>query len=59
MDKEYQAVLKEDPTLAVRADLYRTMPGVGPLTVAILVAGRSHFMLFLKMRLNCVHDLIA
>ncbi len=38
LDKERQAVLKENPALAERADLYRTVPEVGPLTVATLVA---------------------
>ena len=38
LDNEYQAVLKDNPTLAELADLYRTVPGVGPLTAATLVA---------------------
>ncbi len=38
LDKEYQAVLKDNGALAQRAALYRTVPGVGPLTAATLVA---------------------
>ena len=38
LDQEYQAVLKANPTLAQLANLYRSVPGVGPLTAATLVA---------------------
>ena len=38
LDQEYQAVLKANPTLAERASLYCSVPGVGPLTAATLVA---------------------
>ena len=38
LDQEYQAVLQSNVTLAQRASLYRTVPGIGPLTSAILVA---------------------
>ena len=34
MDKEYQTVLKDNPTLA---DLYCSVTGVGPLTAATLI----------------------
>ena len=38
LDKEYQAALQKSAHLAQRAALYRTVPGVGPRTAAILVA---------------------
>ena len=38
LDKEYQEALQSSAPLARRAALYRTVPGVGPLTAAILVA---------------------
>ena len=38
LDKEYQAVLQDNATLTDRAALYRTVPGIGPLTAATLVA---------------------
>ena len=38
LDKEYQAVLKDNDALSQRAALYRSVPGVGPLTAATLVA---------------------
>ena len=38
LDQEYQAVLQSSAPLAQRAALYRTVPGVGPLTAAILIA---------------------
>ena len=38
LDKEYQAILLDNATLAGRAALYRTVPGIGPLTAATLVA---------------------
>ena len=38
LEKEYQAVLQDNATLAARAALYRTVPGIGPLTAATLVA---------------------
>ena len=38
LDREYQVVLKDNPALAELANLYRTVPGVGPLTAATLVA---------------------
>ena len=38
LDKEYQEKLHNSPALAQRAELYRTVPGVGILTAAILVA---------------------
>ena len=38
LDKEYQAVLKDNDALAQRAALYCSVPGVGPLTAATLVA---------------------
>lgn len=38
LDKAYQAVLKDNDALAQRAALYRSVPGVGPLTAATLVA---------------------
>ena len=38
LDTEYQAVLEESTLLAERAALYRSVPGIGPLTAAILIA---------------------
>ena len=38
LDKEYQAILLDNATLADRSALYRTVPGIGPLTAATLVA---------------------
>ena len=38
LDREYQAALRSSAPLAQQAALYRTVPGVGPLTAAILVA---------------------
>ena len=38
LDQEYQAVLKDNPILAEPVDLYPTVPRVGPLTTATLVA---------------------
>ena len=38
LEKEYQAALQGSAQLAQRAALYRTAPGVGPLTAATLVA---------------------
>ena len=38
LDREYQAALRKSVPLAKRAELYRTVPGIGPLTSAILVA---------------------
>ena len=38
LEKEYQVVLQDNATLAARAALYRTVPGIGPLTAATLVA---------------------
>ena len=38
MEKEYQEVLQGSARLTQRAALYRTVPGVGPLTAATLVA---------------------
>ena len=38
LEKEYQAALQGSAQLAQRAALYRTVPGVGPLTAATLVA---------------------
>ncbi len=38
LEKEYQAALQASAQLAKRAALYRTVPGVGPLTAATLVA---------------------
>ena len=38
LDKEYQEALQSSAPLARLAALYRTVPGVGPLTAAILVA---------------------
>ena len=38
LDREYQAALQCSAPLAQQAALYRTVPGVGPLTAAILVA---------------------
>ena len=38
LDREYQEKVQSCPTLAQRAALYRTVPGVGKLTAAILVA---------------------
>ena len=38
LDQEYQAALQSSDPMAQRAALYRTVPGVGPLTAAILVA---------------------
>ena len=38
LDREYQAALQKSAPLAERAELYRTVPGIGPLTSAILVA---------------------
>ena len=41
LDQAYQAVLQDNVTLAERAALYRTVPGIGPLTAATLVAQLS------------------
>ena len=38
LDQEYQAALQSSAPMAQGAALYRTVPGVGPLTAAILVA---------------------
>ena len=38
LDKEYQEAVQSSAPLARSAALYRTVPGVGPLTAAILVA---------------------
>ena len=38
LEKEYQEALQSSAHLAQRAALYRTVPGVGPLTAATLVA---------------------
>ena len=38
LDAEYQALLSGSPTLAQQAELYRSVPGVVPLTAATLVA---------------------
>ena len=38
LDWEYQAALHKSAPLAKRAELYRSVPGIGPLTSAILVA---------------------
>ena len=38
LDREYQAALRCSAAMARQASLYRTVPGVGPLTAAILVA---------------------
>ena len=38
LDNDYQATLQSSAPLAQRASLYRTVPGIGPLTAAILVA---------------------
>ena len=38
LEKEYQEALQGSAQLAQRAALYRTAPGVGPLTAATLVA---------------------
>ena len=38
LEKEYQEALQGSARLAPRAALYRTVPGVGPLTAATLVA---------------------
>ena len=38
LEKEYQEALRSSTRLAQRAALYRTVPGVGPLTAATLVA---------------------
>ena len=38
LDKEYQEILQNSAPLAQRATFYRTVPGVGILTAAILVA---------------------
>ena len=38
LDKEYRAALQSNVTLAQRASLYRTVPGIGTLASAILVA---------------------
>ncbi len=38
LDKEYQAALQRSAPMAQQAALYRTVPGVGPLTAAVLVA---------------------
>ena len=38
LEQEYQAVLQSSAPLARHAALYRTVPGVGPLTAATLVA---------------------
>ena len=38
LDREYQKALDRTAPLAGRAALYRTVPGIGPLTSAILVA---------------------
>ena len=38
LDKDYRAALQKSVPLAQRASLYRTVPGIGPVTAAILVA---------------------
>ena len=38
LDTEYQTALDKSASLAERAALYRSVPGIGPLTAAILVA---------------------
>ena len=38
LDQEYQAALQRSASLAQRASMYRTVPGIGPLTAAILVS---------------------
>ena len=38
LEEEYQEALQSNSSLAQHAALYRTVPGVGPLTAAILVA---------------------
>ena len=38
LDQEYQATLQSNVSLAQLASLYRTVPGIGQLTAAILVA---------------------
>ena len=38
LEKEYQEALQKNAHLSRRAALYRSVPGVGPLTAAILVA---------------------
>ena len=38
LDREYQAALRRSSDLDQQAALYRTVPGVGPLTAAVLVA---------------------
>ena len=38
LDQEYQDRLRQHATLGQRAALYRTVPGVGPITAATLVA---------------------
>ena len=38
LEEEYQEALQSSSSLAQHAALYRTVPGVGPLTAAILVA---------------------
>ena len=38
LDREYQEALQKSAPLAERAALYRTVPGIGPLTSGILVA---------------------
>ena len=38
LDQEYQEALHKSASLAERAALYRSVPGIGPLTSAILVA---------------------
>ena len=38
LEREYQEALQSNSRLAQRAALYRTVPGVGPLTAATLVA---------------------
>lgn len=38
LDRDYHAALHESAPLAERAALYRSVPGIGPLTAAILVA---------------------
>ncbi len=38
MDKAYQAALQRSAPTGRRAALYRTVPGIGPVTAAVLVA---------------------
>ena len=38
LDREYKEALQSSVPLAQRASLYRTVPGIGPLTAAILVS---------------------